>query len=181
MAKRKPKENIYHKEKAKLERTLAFLSSEDAASHEKTETELKAICDNYEELLDQTVLITRISDRLQKKLDKTNDKLQGLNDQLNDKNVELQNTIDDLVKAKAGRKATTIVFIFALFLFVFSEALIEPYVDSYANNMYLSLAIKGVIAMSIKPFEMLVETALLKAARKKTMQERELQGENTVN
>ncbi|MCK5776120.1 MAG: hypothetical protein KAH25_08090, partial [Bacteroidales bacterium] len=114
-------------------------------------------------------------------LDKTNDKLQGLNDQLNDKNVELQNTIDDLVKAKAGRKATTIVFIFALLLFVFSEALIEPYVDSYANNMYLSLAIKGVIAMSIKPFEMLVETALLKAARKKTMQERELQGENTVN
>ena len=181
MVKRKPKENIYHKEKANLERTLDFLSSEVAVDHEQTEAELKNICDNYEELLDQTVLITRISDRLQKKLDKTNDKLQGLNDQLNDKNVELQNTIDDLVKAKAGRKATTIVFIFALFLFVFSEALIEPYIDSYANNMYLSLAIKAVIAMSIKPFEMLVETALLKAARKKTMQERKLKTENTVN
>ena len=181
MAKRKPKENIYHKEKSNLERTHAFLSSEDASTHEQTETELKAICENYEELLDQTVLITRISDRLQKKLDKTNDKLQGLNDQLNDKNVELQNTIDDLVKAKAGRKATTIVFIFALVLFVFSEGWIEPYIDTYANNNYLSLAIKAVIAMTIKPVEMLVEKGLIKAARKKTMQERELQAENTVN
>jgi len=181
MVKRRPKENIYHKEKANLERTQAFLSTKDPVDHEQTSGELKTISDNYEELLDQTVLITRISDRLQKKLDKTNDKLQNLNDQLNDKNVELQNTIDDLVKAKAGRKATTIVFVFALILFVFSEGWIEPYIDSYANNIYLSLAIKAVIAMLIKPFEMLVENGLLKAARKKTMEEREREVEKTVN
>jgi len=173
MAKRQRKENIYHKEKANLVRTKEFLESGEINQLDKSVDELKNLSDNYEELLDQTVLITRISDRLQKKLDKTNDKLQHLNDQLNDKNIELQNTIDDLVKAKAGRKATTIVFVFALVLFVFSEALIEPYIDSYANNIYLSLSIKAVIAMSIKPLEMLVEDSILKAARKSTMQARQ--------
>lgn len=173
MERKRTKKSIYHKEKAHLEHTQEFLSSGKETTPEEIINELQITCDNYEELLDQTVLITRISDRLQKKLDKTNDKLQYLNDQLNDKNEELQNTIDDLVKAKAGRKATTIVFILALILFVFSEALIEPYIDSYANNIYLSLAIKAIIAMSIKPFEMLVEKALLKTARNKTIKERE--------
>jgi len=172
MARKRPKENIYHKEKAHLEHTQEFLSSAQEASPKDIIDEFQTTCDNYEELLDQTVLITRISDRLQRKLDKTNDKLQLLNDQLNDKNIELQNTIDDLVKAKAGRKATTIVFIFALILFVFSEALIDPYIDSNTKNIYLSLSIKALIAMLIKPFEMLVEEALLKSARKKTMEEK---------
>jgi hypothetical protein len=172
MARKRPKENIYRKEKAHLEHTQKFLSSAQDATPQELMKEFKATCRNYEELLDQTVLITRISDRLQRKLDKTNDKLQLLNDQLNDKNIELQNTIDDLVKAKAGRKATTIVFIFALILFVFSEALIDPYIDSNTKNIYLSLAIKALIAMLIKPFEMLVEEGLLKRARKKTLTER---------
>lgn len=179
MAKRKRKENIYHKEKANLQRTQNFLETEEEVNLETSINELKNISYNYEELLDQTVLITRISDRLQKKLDKTNDKLQNLNDQLNDKNIELQNTIDDLVKAKAGRKATTIVFIFALVLFVFSEALLEPYIDSYADNIYLSLSIKAIIAMSIKPLEMLVESTLLKAARKQAMKDRQVNKEDS--
>ncbi len=165
MAKRKRKENIYLKEKEKLQRAQGFLNTKKNDKPEAATMELQNITDDYEELLDQTVLITRISDRLQKKLDQTND-------QLNDKNIELQNTIDDLVKAKVGRKATTIVFIFALILFVFSEALIEPYIESYANDIYLSLAIKALIAMSIKPVEMLVENTMLKKARRKTMDKR---------
>lgn len=173
MAKRKRKENIYHKEKAFLDRTQDFLDSEETRTPDVYLVELKTITENFEELLDQTVLITRISDRLQKKLDQTNDKLLSLNDQLKDKNIELHLTIDDLVKAKVGRKATTIVFIFALILFVFSETLIEPYIDSYADNIYLSLAIKALIAMSIKPLEMLVEGGMLKTARNKSMKTRQ--------
>ena len=169
MAKRARRENIYHREKANLMRTQGFLESDEDMSHEQSVKELTLITDNYEELLDQTVLITRISDRLQKKLDKTNDKLQSLNDELNDRNIELHLTIEDLVKAKAGRKATTIVFVFALILFVFSEALLEPIIDSYADNIFLSLSIKALIAMSIKPLEMLVENSLLKAAKKRAL------------
>ncbi|OYT14422.1 MAG: hypothetical protein B7C24_18440 [Bacteroidetes bacterium 4572_77] len=167
MAKRRAKENIYLKEKEKLQKTLRFLDSEDFNNADLTQEELKSASHNYQELLDQTILITRISDRLQKKLDKTND-------QLHDKNEELQNTIDDLVKAKVGRKATTIVFVFALLLFIISEAFLEPYIDSYANDLYLSLAIKAGIAMLIKPIEMIVETTMLKRARRKTMEKPKL-------
>jgi len=174
MAKRKRKENIYHKEKAYLQRAQDFIESEEYRDDEAAKKELVSIVENYEELLDQTVLITRISDRLQKKLDQTNEKLSSLNDQLNDKNEELQETIDNLLKAKVGRKATTYVFVFALVLFVFSEALIEPYIESYANNIYLSLTIKALIAMSIKPLEMLVEDSLLKVARKQEMARKEV-------
>lgn len=174
MAKRKRKENIFQKEKAYIQEASEFLETDDAQQLDKLTEGYKSITENYSELLDQITLITRISDRLQKKLDQTNDKLATLNDQLNDKNVELQNTIDDLVKARVGRKATTIVFVFALILFVFSEALIEPYIDSYADNIYLSLAIKAIIAMSIKPLEMLVENSMMKSARKQSLKQRAL-------
>jgi len=173
MAKRKRKENIFHKEKALVQSAQEFIESDESQSLEKMREEFVLLTENYSELIDQITLITRISDRLQKKLDQTNDKLSVLNDTLNDKNIELQNTIDDLVKARVGRRATTIVFIFALVLFVFSEALIEPYIDTYADNIYISLAITAVIAMSIKPLEMLVENSMMKSARKKRLEIRE--------
>jgi hypothetical protein len=172
MANRKRKENIFQKEKAFVEQAQEFIENEENHSVDALRSEFKSLTGNYAELIDQIVLITRISDRLQKKLDQTNDKLSELNAALNDKNIELQNTIDDLVKARVGRKATTIVFVFALVLFVFSEALIEPYIDSYADNIYISLAIKAVIAMSIKPLEMLVEGSMMKSARKKSLENR---------
>jgi len=173
MAKRKRKENIFQKEKAFVQQAEEFIANEENHSVDNLRKEFVSLTGNYSELIDQIVLITRISDRLQKKLDQTNEKLSDLNAELEDKNIELQNTIDDLVKAKVGRRATTYVFIFALVLFVFSEALIEPYIDSYANNIYISLAFKAVIAMSIKPLEMLVEESLLKAARKSRLKQKE--------
>lgn len=173
MAKRKRKENIFQKEKSYIQQAEEFLENKENHTVDVLKDEFKTLTDNYAELIDQIVLITRISDRLQKKLDQTNEKLSDLNSELEDKNIELKNTIDDLVKARVGRRATTIVFVFALVLFVFSEALIEPYIDSYADNIYISLAIKAVIAMSIKPLEMLVEGSMMKSARKKRLNQRE--------
>lgn len=178
MAKKSEKESIYQKEKGFSQQAHDFVASDDAKEIDKLTSEFKVMTENYDELLDQVVLITRISDRLQKKLDQSNEELSKLNNQLNDKNVELQKTIDDLIKARAGRKATTIVFIFALILFVFSETLLEPYIDAFANNAYISLVIKGVIAMSIKPLEMLVEKGLLKSARKQKLVEIEQKANN---
>lgn len=172
MAKRNRKENIFQKEKAFVQQAEDFIGNEENHSIDNLRDEFKKLSGNYSELIDQIVLITRISDRLQKKLDQTNEKLSDLNAELEDKNIELQNTIDDLVKARVGRRATTIVFIFALVLFVFSEALIEPYIDSYADNIYISLAIKAVIAISIKPLEMLVEGSMMKSARKRRLDQR---------
>lgn len=173
MAKRKRKENIFQKEKAFVQQAEEFIENVENHSVENLQQEFKTLTGNYSELIDQVVLITRISDRLQKKLDQTNEKLSELNTELEDKNIELQRTIDDLVKARVGRRATTIVFVFALILFVFSETLIEPYIDAYADNTYISLAIKAIIAMSIKPLEMLVESSMMKSARKRRLNQRD--------
>ena len=68
----------------------------------------KELCENYEDLLDQTRLLTKVGDKLQNKLN-------NINQAINDKNIELQNTIDELTRAKVGRKAATLTLLFVIF------------------------------------------------------------------
>ncbi|MCD6180289.1 MAG: hypothetical protein J7K39_10345 [Bacteroidales bacterium] len=166
--KKRKKEDIFVDEASCLNRVRNFLSEENK-SPEETVAELDNLTNNYSELLDQIKLITRISDRLQRKLDQTNDKLNEVNLEIQEKNVQLEQTINDLAEAKIGRRATTFVFIFALALFLVSEAFIEPWIERYYNNFFISLGIKGVIALSIKPIEGLVEKTLVKKARQRTL------------
>lgn len=167
------KEDIYVDEAFFLTRSTQFLQEEDKSVSE-TKTELKTLITNYAELLDQVKLITRISDRLQRKLDQTNDELNNMNQQIQEKNIQLEKTINDLTKAKIGRRATTFVFVFALALFLISEALIEPWIERFYNNFLISLSIKGLIALSIKPVESLVERSLLKKERARTLKTSEI-------
>jgi len=162
------KVDIYIEEAAHLSRANAFLGFENKTPIE-TEEELSTLAFNYSELLDQVKLITRISDRLQRKLDQTNEKLNVVNQEIQEKNIRLEKTIIDLAEAKIGRKATTFVFVFALILFIISEAFVEPWIERYYNDFFVSLGIKGFIALSIKPLESLIERSLLKKARLKTM------------
>jgi len=161
---------IYQKELESLKQSKEFLEQGNFSRDEASD-ELKRLIANYEELLDQTKIITRISDRLQGKLNLTNDKL-------NDKNEELQRTIDDLLKARMGKKATYIVLIFAIALFIITEAFVEPQIESYAslhfarNAMLISLLFKGFIAILIKPLETLIERALVKRARRRQVSTR---------
>lgn len=162
------KEDIYIEEAAHLNRAKAFLGDEHKTPIETNE-ELSILAFNYSELLDQVKLITRISDRLQRKLDQTNEKLNVVNQEIKEKNSQLEKTITDLAEAKIGRKATTLVFVFALILFIVSEVFLEPWIERYYNDFFVSLGVKGIIALSIKPLESLIERTLLKKARLKTM------------
>jgi len=157
--------DIYYKEFQNLEQSKNFLKKENYDKSE-IQLELKNLVENYEELFDQVKIITKISDRLQRKLDKTNDKL-------NERNIQLQETIDALTKAKVGRKATTYILFFAVALFIVSEAFIEPRIESWAAlkfsvgiAFWVGLLLKFVIAFMIKPGEMIIEKTLLKRARK---------------
>ncbi len=169
---------IYQKELDSLKRSKKFLENE-GSSHEELREEFSTLIANYEELLDQTKIITRISDRLQGKLNLTNEKL-------NDKNEELQRTIDDLLKARMGKKATYIVLIFAIALFILTEAFVEPQIENYAsahfarNAMMISLLFKGFIALLIKPIESLTERALIKRARKRQMDGKNPRNKSTL-
>lgn len=112
----------------------------------------------YIALLEQTSFIARVGDRLQNKLDKSNEDLA-------EANMKLKETVNQLIKVKISRKARTIILISALFLFITLEGVAEPFIDVLASNFYLSLSIKGAIALSIKPLELALENFMLKKAR----------------
>lgn len=172
------KEDIYTEEASHLKRAKSFLE-EGNKSPEENKQEFALLTHNYSELLDQVKLITRISDRLQGKLDQTNEKLNDVNKEIQEKNIQLEQTINDLAEAKVGRRATTFVFIFALALFLVSEVFIEPWIEDFFNsNFFVSLGMKGLIALLIKPIESLIERTLLKQARAKTLKAADLNSES---
>ena len=153
------KRHVFEKETAILEHIQEFLKDEDVSKDQYRE-ELQQIVSYYEDLLDQGMLITKVSDRLQNKLNNLNAKLQ-------DKNIELQNTIDELTKARVGRKATTIVLLVAVALFLLSEGLLEPQIEAQiGDNLWLGLLFKGMIALLLKPIETLTEKYLMNQALK---------------
>lgn len=160
------KTNIYQQELENLEQSKAFLKRSEYSKMD-IQLEFKKLVENYEDLIDQVKIITKISDRLQKKLDRTNDKLQVMNDELNDKNIQLKETIDALTEAKIGRRAATLVLILAIALFVLSEVIIEPEIEKMVENSWVGLGLKLVVAILIKPAESLTEKTMLKRARKK--------------
>lgn len=151
------KRHVFEKETAILEHIQEFLAKDDVTKDQYKE-ELLEVKNYYEDLLDQGMLITKVSDRLQNKLN-------NLNGKLTDKNDELQNTIDELTKAKVGRKATTIVLLVAVGLFLVSEGLLEPQIEAQiGDNIWLGLLFKGLIALLLKPIETLTEKYLMKQA-----------------
>lgn len=159
------KRHVFEKETAILERIEEFLKRENVGI-EDYKTELAEVKHFYEDLLDQGMLITKVSDRLQNKLN-------NLNAKLNDKNVELQNTIDELTKARVGRKATTIVLLVAIALFIISEGVLEPQIEAnLGDNVWMGLLLKGVIALLLKPIETFTEKYLMRQALNNTKAEK---------
>ncbi|SFC70368.1 protein of unknown function [Flexibacter flexilis DSM 6793] len=125
-------------------------------------------------------VVTSISDRLQKKLNQANETLQQqaeeirqINQDLNFKNKELQETVDALTKARAGRRAATIVLFIAVGLFIVSEA-IEWVIENMTQNVlavYWVILIKLLIALLLKPIESVLETNILQHNAKASVQE----------
>lgn len=171
------KTNIYQQELENLNQGKDFLKRKDYSKMD-IQLEFKKMVENYEELVDQVKIITKISDRLQKKLNKTNDKLAVTNDQLNDKNRQLNETIDALTEAKIGRKASAIVLVVAIILFLVSEAFLEPIIERQVNNMWVGLSLKFVVAILIKPGENFTEKYMMKNARKKQLKEMDEKSKN---
>ncbi len=160
---------------------------ERLASHEGCDPEIEALlqeaCSKYENLLQETKLLTNISDKLEKKaraqrfkLQEQRERIRKFNRELRRKNKELEETIEALTKARAGRKAATYVLMLALILFVISE-LIENKIDamvagsSWAN--FISWTLKGFIAVLFKPIESLLEAYFIKKAMAEEQKKKE--------
>ena len=179
------KSHVFEQEVQILNHAKSVLNQKNFSA-DILEEELEYLTKNYEKLLADTRVITNISDRLQNKLnvandqlnitnDKltttneelhtTNEELNATNEKLNSTNALLQRTIDELVRAKVSKKATTIVFMAAILLFVISEVFLEPIVDKlFPNDYIINIVIKGSIALLLKPIDYLVESYLLRGA-----------------
>ena len=108
---------------------------------------------HYADLLEQSKVITRISDRLQKKIDLANQKIQAQNKEIQQKNTELESTIEKLIRMTVGRRAFRIMFMVAIVLFISEEYYLEPIIERHIEIPFLSLGIKVLIAIFLRVFE----------------------------
>ena len=160
------KSHVFEKEVEILEKSQTIINSSNKEVY-NLEEEYANLTNYYAQLLEETRLITRVSDRLQNKINRANDKLLDQSEKINTINGELQrnndalkSALEQLTKAKISNRANTIVLIFALILFLFSEGILEPIVESRVDNIWLGLLFKGMIFALLKPIEMIVEKYL---------------------
>ena len=160
------KQNLFAKETEILEHNTKILN-DTSLDIDTLRAEYGKLISHYEELLDQSKLITKVSDKLQNKLN-------NLNESLNLKNIELQETIDELTKARVGRQAATISFVILIMLFVLEELMLGPVIDRMTNNnLWYSAGAKFILALLLKPLESAIESFLLKQVKKAQKREKE--------
>ncbi|HET8860450.1 hypothetical protein [Marivirga sp.] len=152
---------------------VRVLAEDDNIPTEKVKENYKLLCEKYDRLIGEAKLLTSVSDRLHAKLNEANEKLKKQSDEINKINDDLkvnnqllQDTIDQLVKAKVGRKASSIVLLIAILLFIVSEGFLEPFVENRAGNEQVGFIFKLGIAVLLKPIDVLVERYMMRRALK---------------
>lgn len=94
---------------------------------------------------------------------KDNQTIKAQNAEIERKNVQLQRALDELTHTKASRKAKTITLIIAIFLFLLEEIVLHATEEIYnRDSLVLSLTLKCIIILSLKPIESFVESFWLK-------------------
>ena len=84
------------------------------------------------------------------------------------KNRELQETIDELTRAKIGRRAKALTLALAIVLFIFQDAILGTALRLLASsNYFVLLAVKMAIIFSLSPINRAIERYLLKRVARK--------------
>ena len=162
----KPRE-LYHDEITHLKQ---FRQKIDTKAIFKED--LDEFSDHYEDLIAQAKVITRVSDRLQKKLDKANIQIQDQNVEIKDKNLELSNTVEQLAKAKVGKKASGIMLTIGLLLFVLEQIFIEPIIESQISIPYVGYLVLVILFFMVKFLEGRLEDYFMKQEKKKIIEQK---------
>lgn len=161
---KKQKNHVFGKESSYLVHSQNIADQAEELSPEELVREYRALHNQYSVLLGDVKLVTSVSDRLQNKLNNANELIM-------ERNEKLKQTIRLLKAARAGKKATTIVLLLAVVLFLISEAFIEPSIERIVNNWHIGLLLKGIIALLLKPIESLVEKYLYQQSIKAELKE----------
>jgi hypothetical protein len=172
------KTQLFQREQNILRKAKESLVNENI-NLEVIQEQMSTIVGHYEDLLDQSKLITKVSDRLQKKIIRATTAVE-------EKNAELQQTINALTKAKIGRKAATMTLGIAIGLFLVGEGLLEPQIDKWVadsslaqyrfdNLNFVGLGLKAGLALLIRPIEKIVEKRMMdKVMKEKALQSTQL-------
>ncbi|MBX3101751.1 MAG: hypothetical protein KF690_04530 [Bacteroidetes bacterium] len=175
-------EIAYQRENELLVKFKGIVQSDDL-SKEEYRAAIDELLKSYTTLLSDTKLLTSVGDRLQRKLKGANmllqqqsEEIQRVNETLQLTNVELKNTIDELTKARASRKAQTFILIFVVVLMVATEVMeeffIEKFVDTYFTDwekifqFMIGLIPKALIVMLLKPIEGYTERYFIRQAQR---------------
>lgn len=148
-------------------------------THAIFKEDLDGFSNEYEELIAQAKVITRVSDRLQKKLDNANLQIRDQNEEIKDKNLELGKTIEQLAVARVGRKASTIMLTVALILFVLEQILIEPIIDANIDVPYVGIGILAVLFFLIKILEGGLEKYFMNKEKQKILDQESKESSNS--
>ncbi|MFT5642263.1 MAG: hypothetical protein ACI9A7_002372 [Cyclobacteriaceae bacterium] len=159
---------LYHEEVRRLKDFRLKLES-----HTIYQEQLEEFSDDYEELVAQAKVITRVSDRLQKKLDGANIQIRERNTEIKEKNLQLEDTILELARLKISRRASTVMLIVALTLFVLEQVILQPIIEDSISIPYLDLVILVILFFGAKFVEGGLEEYFLKQERKKIMKKKE--------
>ncbi|MEP1097567.1 MAG: hypothetical protein ABJG78_20790 [Cyclobacteriaceae bacterium] len=146
-------------------------------SHAVYKEDLDDFSNEYEELIAQAKVITRVSDRLQKKLDNANIQIKEQNDEIKFKNIELKTTVDQLAQARVGRKASTIMLSVALVLFIAEQLLLEPWIQANIDIPFAGLGILGILFVLVKVLESSLEKYFMNKEKKKILEAEQKQAE----
>jgi hypothetical protein len=154
------------------------LATKSDRSPEEVAEALKDLTNHYERLLDDSKLLTSVGDRLQKKLKGANlmlreqaEEIKRVNATIQEKNVALQESLDALTKAKASRRASALLVIVALVLFLaveYPEPWIEAFLSGYGGYGIAAIwGIKIFLTMLLLPIQSTLEKVILKQETKR--------------
>jgi hypothetical protein len=156
MSKMTREEKLFRNESNVLEKYKTLVERENTP--EETRAALEDLTKKYKNLLDQTRFLTWISGRLERKLHRTNR-------ELIDNNKHLQDTLDDLTRAEAGRSVYAIIYFIAIALFVLEEFFVEPFITMFGDSVGFSISIKLIIVLLLKASEGFIEKKVTRSRR----------------
>jgi positive regulator of sigma E activity len=157
---------LYHDEVSNLKK---FKEKIDA--HTIYLEDLNDFSDQYEELIAQAKVITRVSDRLQKKLDSANLQIRDQNKEITKQNLELENTVTQLAQARVGRRASTILYFAAIVLFVIEEFTLDSLLEDLNLPAIIGIIIKVATFLVVKAFEGKLEEYFMNREKEKILKD----------
>lgn len=93
--------------------------------------------------------------------------------EIEQKNRELQDTIDELTRARIGRRAKALTLAVMIVLFIFQDAILRTALRLLASdNYFLLLSVKMAIIFSLSPINKAIEHHLLKGVMKEDRRRR---------